>query len=122
MLRLNLKVIKNYARGYYSMACMKLANGLLTFQRVRESISLVFTGLALALMMSQAALAESVLKRGNRFEPATLDPQKYQTHYEQNIVLDLFEGLVTYDPHPVQRRGLLSRGPSVVTAWCGHSS
>ena len=98
MLRLNLKVIKNYARGYYSMACMKLANGLLTFQRVRESISLVFTGLALALMMSQAALAESVLKRGNRFEPATLDPQKYQTHYEQNIVLDLFEGLVTYDP------------------------
>jgi oligopeptide transport system substrate-binding protein len=41
--------------------------------------------------------AEAVLKRGNRFEPASLDPHRYQTHYEANILLDLFEGLVAYD-------------------------
>lgn len=44
-----------------------------------------------------AALAEVVLQRGNRFEPGSLDPHKYQTHYEANIILDLFEGLLTYD-------------------------
>jgi len=53
--------------------------------------------MAIAALFCQAAVADTVLKRGNRFEPATLDPQKYQTHYEQNIILDLFEGLVTFD-------------------------
>jgi oligopeptide transport system substrate-binding protein len=37
-----------------------------------------------------------VLNRGNRVEPATLDPAKTRTQYERTIVGDLFEGLVTY--------------------------
>jgi oligopeptide transport system substrate-binding protein len=53
--------------------------------------------LGLALCVVTAARAETELRRGNRFEPASLDPQKYQTHYEANIILDLFEGLLTYD-------------------------
>ncbi len=74
--------------------------GLSVFQwvsRVSTCRFLVFTGMAIAALFCQAAVADTVLKRGNRFEPATLDPQKYQTHYEQNIILDLFEGLVTFD-------------------------
>lgn len=38
-----------------------------------------------------------MLRRGNRYEPATLDPHKYMTKYEANIILDLFEGLFTYN-------------------------
>ena len=53
---------------------------------------------ALIVAASSFAHAETELRRGNRFEPASLDPQKYQTHYEANIILDLFEGLLTYDP------------------------
>lgn len=74
--------------------------GLSVFQWVSRFSTcrfLVFTGMAIAALFCQAAVADTVLKRGNRFEPATLDPQKYQTHYEQNIILDLFEGLVTFD-------------------------
>ena len=40
---------------------------------------------------------EASLHRGNRYEPATLDPHKYNTTYEAAIILDLFEGLVAYD-------------------------
>ncbi len=43
------------------------------------------------------AFAESVLNRGNVAEPGTLDPQKYSTTYEQEIMRDLFEGLTTVD-------------------------
>ncbi|MBL8630103.1 MAG: peptide ABC transporter substrate-binding protein [Rhodospirillaceae bacterium] len=61
--------------------------------RLRRSIAVALC----AALLAGAAQADTVLRRGNRFEPATLDPQKYQTHYEANIILDLFEGLLTYD-------------------------
>ena len=56
-------------------------------------------GLAATLMLScaTAALAESVYKRGSAGDPATLDVHKTSTVPESNILLDLFEGLVTYD-------------------------
>ena len=51
----------------------------------------------LVLICATAVHAETVLHRGNRYEPATLDPQKINTQYENTIVLDLFEGLLTPD-------------------------
>jgi oligopeptide transport system substrate-binding protein len=57
-----------------------------------------------------ATAAEGVLRRGNRYEPTSLDPHKINTQYEKNIVQDLFEGLVTYDAegHP---------GPGLASSW-----
>lgn len=58
----------------------------------------MFRSLLIALLLLAAsAHAETVLHRGNRYEPATLDPQKTNTQYESTIVLDLFEGLLTPD-------------------------
>ncbi len=42
------------------------------------------------------AAEERTLRRGNRYEPATLDPHLVNTSYELASVGDLFEGLVTY--------------------------
>ena len=58
--------------------------------------------LAALLLLTASAQAETVLHRGKRLEPATLDPQKTNTQYESHIVLDLFEGLLTPDAlgHP----------------------
>lgn len=53
--------------------------------------------LALFLVLATPLHAETMLHRGNRYEPATLDPQKINTQYEGVIVLDLFEGLLTPD-------------------------
>ncbi|MHB1205697.1 MAG: peptide ABC transporter substrate-binding protein [Rhodospirillaceae bacterium] len=53
--------------------------------------------LALFLILATPLHAETMLHRGNRYEPATLDPQKTNTQYEGVIVLDLFEGLLTPD-------------------------
>jgi len=54
--------------------------------------------------------ASRTLRRGNRYEPATLDPHLVNTSYELAIVGDLFEGLVTYNAagEPV---------PGVAAAW-----
>ncbi len=57
-----------------------------------------------------AADAETVLHRGNRSEPASLDPHKVQTVYENNIVQDLFEGLTAYDA----AGGIV---PAVAASW-----
>lgn len=43
------------------------------------------------------AAADTVYNRGNPGDPETLDPQKTSTVPESDILLDLFEGLVTYD-------------------------
>ena len=57
--------------------------------------------LAFALLLSAAgfglAQAEMVYNRGNPGDPATLDAAKTQTVPESDILLDLFEGLITYD-------------------------
>lgn len=51
----------------------------------------------LVVALATSAQAQSVLKRGNHQDPASLDPHRISTVYENNIVLDLFEGLVTVD-------------------------
>ena len=64
----------------------------------------------LLLSFGTTQAAQTVLLRGNRFEPASLDPHKYQTHYEANVALDLFEGLVVFD---AQARPV----PGVASGW-----
>src|SRR4051794_12699321 len=59
---------------------------------VRSTIAAAVFGLSLT-----AATAQMVYNRGNPGDPETLDPQKTSTVVESDILLDLFEGLVTYD-------------------------
>lgn len=47
--------------------------------------------------MSPPALAQSTFHRGAAGDPASLDAHKTSTVVESDILLDLFEGLVTYD-------------------------
>ncbi len=57
-------------------------------------------GLVLALLStSAAALAETILQRGNRDEPETLDPHKSDGYQEYWVQSDLFEGLTRIDAH-----------------------
>ena len=58
------------------------------------------------LLFATPLRAETMLHRGNRYEPATLDPQKINTQYEGVIVLDLFEGLLTPDAKGAPTLGL----------------
>ncbi len=51
-----------------------------------------------ALCLAPFAVAESVLKRGNLAEPDTLDPAKWFTTYESEILRDLFNGLLQVGP------------------------
>jgi oligopeptide transport system substrate-binding protein len=77
----------------------------------RRSVLLApMAGLAAVNWVSAARAAEGTLRRGNRYEPASLDPHKINTQYESNIVADLFEGLVTYD---VEGRPV----PGVAESW-----
>ena len=52
----------------------------------------------------------ATLRRGNRYEPATLDPQKINTTYEGAIMLDLFEGLIAFDAEG-------QPGPGLASSW-----
>ena len=56
----------------------------------------------LALLSGVCALssprAETVLRRGEAGDPSTFDPQKTSTVIEADVLYDLFEGLLTYDP------------------------
>lgn len=57
-------------------------------------------GLAvMAMLLSAPAPAESILQRGNKDEPESLDPQKSDGLQEYWIQSDLFEGLTRIDPH-----------------------
>jgi oligopeptide transport system substrate-binding protein len=60
---------------------------------------------AFVLAGTLAAQGETVLNRGNGAEPETLDPQKLTGITEANITYDLFEGLVTMDPHGQEAPG-----------------
>jgi len=53
--------------------------------------------LVLAALLSSAAFAETVFHRGADGDPASLDPHATSTVTESDILLDLLEGLVTYD-------------------------
>ena len=57
-----------------------------------------------------AVAADGTLRRGNRYEPASLDPHKINTTYEMAIVNDLFEGLVAYDAEG-------NPGPGLAASW-----
>ncbi|MCB2108950.1 MAG: peptide ABC transporter substrate-binding protein [Rhodobacteraceae bacterium] len=57
-----------------------------------------------------SAIAQTILHRGNRFEPASLDPHKTQTHYESAVQHDLFEGLTAYD-------ALCMPQPAIADSW-----
>jgi oligopeptide transport system substrate-binding protein len=69
---------------------------------------------AMALVLAAAfagdACAEMIYHRGNTAEPQTLDPAKAATTYEANILIDLFEGLVT----PDARANIM---PGVARSW-----
>ena len=60
----------------------------------------------LALTWISAAHAASVLNRGLGFEPASLDPHKYNTRYEAAIILDLFKGLTVFERDGTPRPGV----------------
>lgn len=66
--------------------------------------------LALPALTRSAQAAEGTLRRGNRYEPSSLDPQKTKTDYENAIIHDLFEGLTTYDAEGVP-------GPGLAASW-----
>jgi len=52
-----------------------------------------FLTFLICLLAAGVASAETVLRRGNAYEPASLDPYKTTTIYESFIVGDMFEGL-----------------------------
>ncbi|MFM2042011.1 MAG: hypothetical protein RLY86_587 [Pseudomonadota bacterium] len=65
---------------------------------VRAVTVLVVAALSVsALAVPAAALAETVLNRGNQQEPSSLDPHKGTDMQSSRIGYDLFEGLLTYD-------------------------
>jgi len=55
-------------------------------------------GLIAILAAGPPAAAEMIYHRGNNADPETLDQHKTSTVYEANILRDLYEGLVVYDP------------------------
>jgi len=59
---------------------------------IRSTVALVAFGFSLS-----AATAQMVYNRGSGGDPETLDSQKTSTVVESDILLDLYEGLVTYD-------------------------
>jgi len=60
----------------------------------------LWAGLTLAVLLTTAAAsAETILQRGNKDEPETLDPQKSDGTQEYWVQSDLFEGLTRTDPH-----------------------
>jgi|HubBroStandDraft_1064217.scaffolds.fasta_scaffold00141_42 oligopeptide transport system substrate-binding protein len=68
-------------------------------------------GLVTALLLSAAGVqAETLLQRGNKDEPETLDPQKADGAQEYWVQSDLFEGLTRIDP-----RGKIV--PGVAESW-----
>ncbi len=65
----------------------------------RDYRRLVAALAALPLLVGTAASAETILLRGNKDEPETLDPQKSDGTQEYWVQSDLFEGLTRIDPH-----------------------
>ncbi|MCB9946314.1 MAG: peptide ABC transporter substrate-binding protein [Rhodospirillaceae bacterium] len=66
--------------------------------RFRSLIAATALSAAAALIPLTDALAQVTYHRGNTGEPETLDQHRTSTIYESNILRDLYEGLVIYDP------------------------
>ncbi len=64
--------------------------------------------LAMGSVRAAEPLNDATLHRGNRYDPATLDPHKVNTSYEFAIIYDLFEGLVAFDAEGQPVPGLAS--------------
>ncbi|MBI1238766.1 MAG: peptide ABC transporter substrate-binding protein [Alphaproteobacteria bacterium] len=64
-----------------------------------QRLLLAFALAAFALVSAAPphALAMSELKRGNTSEPDSLDPHKVTGQWENNLIVDLFVGLMTFD-------------------------
>ena len=69
----------------------------MTIHRIARHLLRMSVALALAAGVAAAANAESVYRRGAAGDAATLDPQKTSTVPESDILLDLFECLVSYN-------------------------
>ena len=65
--------------------------------------------LLIALAIIQPVWAESVVHRGNRGDPDTLDPHKTANGWEATIALELFTGLTTFGPAGQVLPGLAKR-------------
>ena len=65
---------------------------------MRKPLMKLTAGVCLAGFLAGAAFAEVVYNRGNDTDPVSLDPHKTSTIAEANLMRDLYEGLVIYDP------------------------
>ena len=61
-------------------------------------ITRLFLIACLIVYAANAAFAESVVHRGNRGEPDTLDPHKTANGWEASIAMELFMGLTAFGP------------------------
>ena len=62
-----------------------------------SKVRTTLAGLALLWLAAQPATAQMTFHRGATGDPESLDSHKTSTVVESDILLDLFEGLVTYD-------------------------
>ena len=69
----------------------------MTAHRIARHLLVMGVAMAFAASVSSIANAESIYRLGAQGDAATLDPQKTSTVPESNILLDLFEGLVSYN-------------------------
>jgi len=83
---------------------------LVTALKIARNVSILALTVAFGAALASPVAAESVYRRGSQGDAATLDPQKTSTVPESDVLLDLFEGLLTYDA-----KGQLA--PGVATSW-----
>src|SRR5205085_339441 len=77
--RLSARVTRSWVRG--AIPAKRLVPDLLRLAFV------------IVLLLGSGSADGAVLRRGIQYEPASLDPHKYNAHDEAAIILDLFEGL-----------------------------
>lgn len=77
---------------------------------MKITIRSLMAGTALCLCLANAALAQTVLNRGNNADPESLDPHKTSTVAEANILRDMFMGLAMHDA----KAGLI---PGAAESW-----
>jgi oligopeptide transport system substrate-binding protein len=77
----------------------------LPFKMTRRLVNMTVAGmlmtpvmLAVDLAWTTPAAAEIVINRGNRGEPAAMDPHRITNSLDDAIMIDIFEGLVTLGP------------------------
>ena len=66
--------------------------------KTMKNIFFLFIIFSLILFQSTSSISQYILKRGNGTEPDSLDPHKATGTWENNIIGDIFIGLVTESP------------------------